>query len=58
VTSIGQYAKFIMALLGTIATAITTQFPSTAHWLPAVLSAVSALLVVFVPNASKKTAKV
>lgn len=45
-----KYTKFIVALLGAVATTVTTQFPSTDHWLPAVVSAVAAILVYLAPN--------
>jgi hypothetical protein len=55
-STITQYAKFIMALLGTIGASITTQFPSAGHWVSAVIAAVTAILVLLVPNSSGKTA--
>lgn len=54
--TIAQYAKFIMTLLGVIATVVTTQFPSSSHWVSVIIAAVTAVLVVFVPNASSKVA--
>ena len=53
--SIGQYAKFIIAVLGAASVSITT-FAGTAAWAPTALSIISAILVYLVPNAPKTVA--
>jgi len=50
VKSMGNITKFVVAVAGTITTALVTQYPSTNHWVPEVVSAITALLVYFVPN--------
>lgn len=46
----GRYSKFLVAIVGAVATTITTYFPVTDHWTTIVTSALSAILVYFVPN--------
>ena len=48
--SLGKITKFIVAIAGTVTTALETQYPSSAHWLPAVTAAITAVLVYVVPN--------
>jgi len=52
--NIAKYAKFLMALLTAVVSTITVQFPSTSHWLTAVVSVVGAVLVLLVPNSAVK----
>lgn len=46
---INPYLKFVVALLGAIAAALQTTY-GTARWEPAITAAISALLVLIVPN--------
>lgn len=45
----GTINKFLVALMGTVGTGLTTYY-GTAKWLPAVLAGISALAVYLVPN--------
>lgn len=54
-SSIGQYNKFIVAVLGAIAVGITT-FGGSGATVSTVLSAISAISVWLVPNAAKAIA--
>lgn len=49
-SKVREYAKFVMALLGAVATVVTTQFPSTTHWVTIAVGFVSSVLVLLVPN--------
>lgn len=48
--NLGKITKFIVAIAGTVTTALETQYPSSVHWLPAVTAAITAILVYVVPN--------
>lgn len=51
----GQYSKFVVSVLGTVAVALTT-FAHNATWVPVVLSAISAISVYLVPNSTPPVA--
>lgn len=52
VDKIKQYAKFIAALIGAIATAFTTQIPSDWQgWITSIVAALTAISVLAIPNA-------
>lgn len=48
----GAYLKAIVAVIGTIATVLQTQFPSD-HWSQAVTAGITAVLVYITPNLPK-----
>jgi hypothetical protein len=49
--SVGKYSKFIVSVLGTVAVGLSA-FGHNATWVPLALSAISAVSVYLVPNAS------
>lgn len=52
VDKIKQYAKFIAALIGAIATAFTTQIPGEWQgWITSIVAALTAISVLTIPNA-------
>lgn len=48
---LASYSKVLVAVAGVITSALETTY-ATAHWLPAVTGAISAVLVYLVPNVS------
>lgn len=48
-----RYNKFVVAFLGAVATILTTYFQSQ-HWVPAVLSLISAISVMLIPNSKNQ----
>jgi hypothetical protein len=52
VDKIKQYAKFIAALIGAIATAFTAQIPGEWQgWITSIVAALTAISVLAIPNA-------
>lgn len=52
VDKIKQYAKFIAALIGAIATAFSTQIPGDWQgWITSIVAALTAISVLTIPNA-------
>lgn len=49
--TVGQYSKFIVAVLGAVAVGLTT-FAHGAPWAATLISAISAISVYLVPNAT------
>lgn len=49
----GKFAKFWVAAGGAVIAGVETAYPSSAHWLPSVISAITAILVYIVPNVDK-----
>lgn len=47
--NIGAYSKFIVAVLGAVASSLATYYPSR-PWVPVVLSVCAAVSVLLVPN--------
>lgn len=45
----GKYSKGIVAILGAVSTAFQTQY-GTEHWVSYVVSGLSALAVILIPN--------
>lgn len=50
---VARIAKFLVAIAGGAVTTVTTFYPSTLHWFPALIAAITAVAVYLVPNASK-----
>jgi hypothetical protein len=46
----GRFSKFWVAAGGAIIQGIEAAYPSSAHWLPSVIAAITAILVYIVPN--------
>lgn len=51
---VGQYSKFIVAMIGAISAGLSTEFPAS-HWVPVVVTVLSAIAVYLIPNEPDKT---
>lgn len=49
-SQIGKISKFVIGVSGAVTTSFLAVYPSSAHWLPAVVAGVTAVLVYAVPN--------